>query len=302
MTEPTDVDRFRRLVDHLAPGAALVRSRRLTGGVSATVTALELARGDAGPTTLVVRQHGDLDRRQNPNVARDEFAVLRIAHARGIPVPEPLLLDETGTLSPHPFLVQGYVDGAPDMALGGGAGRVNQAAAQLAAIHAIPGGPELAFLPRFASDAGERPAVLDDALGEGQIRDALDAARSPSVANPPALLHGDYWPGNLLWRNGRLAAVIDWEDARVGDPLADVGNARLEFLFAFGTDAMEALTARYRSLTALDWSGLAYWDLRAALRPCGNLSGWGLDAETERRWRDLHAGFVARALGALPDR
>lgn len=41
-----------------------------------------------------------------------------------------------------------------------------------------------------------------------------------------------------MWRDGQLAAVIDWEDAQLGDPLADVANARLEILWAFGIEAM----------------------------------------------------------------
>jgi aminoglycoside phosphotransferase (APT) family kinase protein len=34
----------------------------------------------------------------------------------------------------------------------------------------------------------------------------------------------------VLWRDGRIVAVIDWEDAQVGDPLADLANTRLELL------------------------------------------------------------------------
>ncbi len=30
----------------------------------------------------------------------------------------------------------------------------------------------------------------------------------------PALVHGDLWPGNVLIRNGRIAAILDWESAR----------------------------------------------------------------------------------------
>ena len=37
-------------------------------------------------------------------------------------------------------------------------------------------------------------------------------------AGPHRLLHGDYWPGNVLWQQGRLAAVLDWEDAALGGP------------------------------------------------------------------------------------
>jgi aminoglycoside phosphotransferase (APT) family kinase protein len=37
----------------------------------------------------------------------------------------------------------------------------------------------------------------------------------------PALLHADLGPGHLLVRDGRLAGVIDWGDARFGDPALD---------------------------------------------------------------------------------
>lgn len=37
----------------------------------------------------------------------------------------------------------------------------------------------------------------------------------------PALLHADLGPEHLLVRDGRLAGVIDWADARLGDPALD---------------------------------------------------------------------------------
>jgi aminoglycoside phosphotransferase (APT) family kinase protein len=37
----------------------------------------------------------------------------------------------------------------------------------------------------------------------------------------PAFLHADLGPEHLLVREGRLAGVIDWGDARVGDPALD---------------------------------------------------------------------------------
>ncbi len=41
------------------------------------------------------------------------------------------------------------------------------------------------------------------------------------VGFEPALLHADLGPAHLLVRDGRLAGVIDWGDARVGDPALD---------------------------------------------------------------------------------
>ena len=72
-----------------------------------------------------------------------------------------------------------------------------------------------------------------------------------------------------------MVAVIDWEDAALGDPLADVANARLEILWAIGTEAMHRFTEEYRSMMPnVDFTYLPLWDLYAALRPVSSISGW----------------------------
>ncbi len=77
------------------------------------------------------------------------------------------------------------------------------------------------------------------------IRSALAHNWPPERRTPSRLLHGDFWPGNTLWRMGRLTAVIDWEDAARGDPLADPGNGRLEVALLWGREAMQAFTDHY---------------------------------------------------------
>jgi aminoglycoside phosphotransferase (APT) family kinase protein len=106
------------------------------------------------------------------------------------------------------------------------------------------------------------------------------------------VLHGDFWPGNTLWRGGELVAVLDWEDAGTGDPLADVGNARLELLWSHGADAMEAFTRRYGSP---DPVALARWDLRADERSTSHIGEWGHDEATQARMRAARDEFVAAA-------
>jgi aminoglycoside phosphotransferase (APT) family kinase protein len=51
-------------------------------------------------------------------------------------------------------------------------------------------------------------------------QEALDA--SASTATPRVWFHGDIAPGNLLLRDGRLAAVIDFGLAGIGDPSCDL--------------------------------------------------------------------------------
>jgi hypothetical protein len=43
----------------------------------------------------------------------------------------------------------------------------------------------------------------------------------------------------------------------------------MEFLWAFGKEAMQQFTDHYQGLTSVDCTDLPYWDLCAALRPAG---------------------------------
>jgi aminoglycoside phosphotransferase (APT) family kinase protein len=57
--------------------------------------------------------------------------------------------------------------------------------------------------------------------------DALLAAwqagvQAPGWNGPPRWVHGDLMDGNLLLRQGRLAAVIDWGSCKAGDPAIDL--------------------------------------------------------------------------------
>lgn len=91
------------------------------------------------------------------------------------------------------------------------------------------------------------------------------ALAAPAWAGPPVWVHGDLQPGNLLLRQGRLAAVIDFGLLGVGDPACDLlpawtllqVDARDVFRAALGPD--EATWARgrgwglYAGVIALDF-------------------------------------------------
>ncbi len=40
---------------------------------------------------------------------------------------------------------------------------------------------------------------------------------------PLSVVHGDFNPANFLYADGRVTALIDWENSRVGDPREDLG-------------------------------------------------------------------------------
>jgi len=270
MTVSNEDQKFAQLVQTIAPQSRLLRTWQLKGGISAAMTALEIERPDGQTSRMIVRRPSAGALKRNPHAAQDEYTLLQLTHSLGLATPTPYHLDQSGTIFAEPFLVIEYVEGRPEFAPADRADSMRQLAIQMARIHSVDCSKlDVAFLPKqttgFVDRFGPRPPTIDTSL-EGRIRDTLEAAWPLPQRNTSALLHGDYWPGNILWRNDRLVAVIDWEDATVGDPLIDLAISRLDLLWIFGSEAMQSFTQQYQSIMAIDYGNLPYWDLGAALR------------------------------------
>jgi aminoglycoside phosphotransferase (APT) family kinase protein len=272
------------------PALRLLRAAPLEGGVSASVVVLEVTDGGP-PRRFVLRRHGPNDLAGNPQVARHEYRLLQALRAAGQPVPEPLLLDTAGDLLPTPYLLQSFVPG--DGVLPADPGPA--LAERLAAIHALPVAG-LGFLSRRADQ-------VEGLLGKPLADPALERIRLAARARWPGpvvadrLLHGDFWPGNVIWDRGRVAAVIDWEDAALGDPRADLGHARVELLWSHGPGVVESFSRRYRALAGTAEADLRLWDLVALLDKVPRIGGWGLPPAREAAMRMAGLGFGEAALG-----
>jgi aminoglycoside phosphotransferase (APT) family kinase protein len=279
------------------------------------MTAIEIEDPDGQTTRMIVRRPGDKTLKQNPHAASDEFRLLQIMRSAGLATPQPYHLDQSGQIFPRPYLVIEYIEGEPEFRPSNVADFSFQLATHLARIHSLDGSTvDLSFLPKQAKvldgNIGKRPAKVDESFDEGRIRDTLEAAWPLPQRNALVLLHGDYWPGNILWQDGKLVAVIDWEDAKLGDPLTDFALSRLEILWIFGVEAMNCFSQHYQSMMALDYTNLPYWDLGAALRLArlagSNLVEWtafftpfGRPDITEQTLREHYQFFITQAFEKL---
>jgi aminoglycoside phosphotransferase (APT) family kinase protein len=275
------------------------------------MTALELRLPDGRTRKVIVRRPGVWAVKRNPHAARDEFRLLHVLQSYGLPIQMPYLLDESGEVFPAPYLVIEYIEGNPDLAPSDLSDYILQLATYLAAIHRVGGSdPAISFLPQRPSHVAGMPEEALAAAGSASerqyARSILESGIPPEELNSSVLLHGDYWPGNVLWRDGRLVAVVDWEDTEIGDPLADVAISRLDMLWAFDIEAMNDFTLQYESKTSIDFRHLPYWDLRAALRVPPTLGEWatvyppfGRKDITEKTMREGVGLFVAQALEKL---
>jgi aminoglycoside phosphotransferase (APT) family kinase protein len=304
MTSSKAYNKFEQVVHKIDPQSKLLRSWELKGGVSAQLMALELERPDGHTQKMIVRQHGEVDLKHNPQLAADEFKLLQLLHSVGLATPVPYYLDQSGEIFSAPYIIIEYIEGKPVFELSHIPDLILQLATHLSRIHQVNCSHlDVSFLPqqeqKYAEKLRERPATVDESVNERRICDTLASVWPFPQRNTSVLLHGDFWPGNILWRDGQLVAVIDWEDAAIGDPLADVANSRLEVLWAFGIDAMQSFTHQYQSMTAIDFTNLPYWDLCAALRRASQISEWGLDDTTEKTMREVHGWFITQAFEKL---
>ncbi|HEX2560772.1 phosphotransferase family protein [Phenylobacterium sp.] len=295
-------DPFETLARRL--GGELVRAWPLTGGVSAATSALEVELADGARRKFVVRRPGGHYLRDLRE--RDVQLLERLADA-GLPAPCPRLLDAEGEIFGQPALVLDYLEGELDFGEADLPAKLDALARQLAAIHAAPLPAFLPLLPRLDERAfaffARTPEAPDESLGESEVRAALRRWPRPPSSNPDTLLHGDFWPGNVLWRDGQISGVIDWEDAAIGDPLYDLAISRLDLLWAYGPSAVEPFTVAYARLAPqVDLTFLPWFDLGACLRPCGQISIWATSAdapaEAASRMRERHASFRSKALAA----
>jgi aminoglycoside phosphotransferase (APT) family kinase protein len=218
------------------PGWEHVEASLVSGGKSNLTFEL---RSDAGEAVLRRPPDGPLLPRAH-DMGR-EARVQRALASTAVPVAA-ILLEDAGDLIGVPFYVMEKVDGyvirtMPDGWAESPADRVGIADVlvdTLADLHAID--PDAVGLEGFGRPAG---------LGERQVRrwsDQWERSKSHDVpavdelarllrARPPtgpggAIVHGDYRIDNCLLGKRMpptIKAVLDWELATLGEPLADLG-------------------------------------------------------------------------------
>jgi len=203
--------------------------------------------GHSNPTFLVAREGARLVLRRPPrgplapsthDVVR-EARLLRAVRAHGVPVAEVLAICEQDGVIGAPFYVMAFVEGVVlteemPAAMEGEAERIAaQLVDELVALHEVD--PSAEELVGFGRPEG----YLERQLKRfGGLYEANPTRRLPDIeavtewlhANlptspAPTVVHGDYRLGNVMFAPSpmHLAAILDWELATIGDPLADLG-------------------------------------------------------------------------------
>ncbi len=293
------------------PNSKLHRCWDLNGGISSKMLAFEITYPNGDTEKMILRQPSDWTLENVKDAAKNEHRLLLLLSKAGIKCQKAYFIDETGDVFNRPSLIVEYLEGSPDLRQKNVSSYLAQYAENLAAIHSITvSNTDLSFLPknvgRFEGDLYKELTHLDDTFQVSRIQKAVLSRWPFQQINESVLLHGDFWPGNTLWNEGQFVATIDWEEAKLGDPLIDLAISRLDLSWVYGLDAVEAFTEHYLELNPIDTTQLPYWDLAVAMRPVTNIKAWasiypGLGREdiTKQTMIKSHQEFIERAFARI---
>ena len=271
----------------VAPGSPL-RVERISGGISNESIGIERA-----GARFVLRRPAKLALEGADRGMRREFRVLSALEGTSVPHPKPVALCEDASVAGGVAYLMEHVDGfAPAFVLPEpfASDEALRRAIPLAAMGALGELARVDWRARGLEDFGRPEGFHDrqverwrrqlsrydtvserDLSGLREVGDWLETHRPADDEWTPGIMHGDYHLANLFVAPAppvRIAAILDWENATIGDPLLDL--ATFLRLLASGGRAhwgeREALIARWEETSGRRAPDLRYWTALSAYK------------------------------------
>jgi aminoglycoside phosphotransferase (APT) family kinase protein len=169
-----------------------------------------------------------------PQVEKEHRWLPRLAQHLPLPVPKPVAMGKPSKDYPWPWSIYQWIEGETASAeriedIGQFASELAQFLSDLQQIDAT-GGPRAGAhsfyrgAPLVVYDGETRIAIekLEGEIDQPTVTSLWEEATRTEWQKPPLWFHGDVAEGNLLVKNGKLSAVIDFGCAGIGDPACDL--------------------------------------------------------------------------------
>jgi len=316
---------------------------KLEGGHSNLTYRIDSADAADGGRSAVIRRPPMGELLPKAHDMGREWACISALWPTPVPVAEPLAFCESPDVTGAHFYVMGLVDGKALYNVDDVEAWVSEPDRQtmaeswidtLAALHSLDpdeigltelGRKEDYVLRQIKTWYRSWTASVDAAkIDDDRIHELHDLlVETVPEQGPATLVHGDYGTHNvMIGRDARVAAVVDWEIATLGDPLADFAyslNAWIEPgdplldnadspTLAPGFPNREFIIDRYATKTGRDLSDLAYYQAFNRFKTACILHGVyarymngqkAIDAEELAMFRERVDNAIGRATTAL---
>jgi len=203
-----------------------------------------------------------------------EAMIQNMLNERGLPIPKAHLSSRDMTILGGSFLVMDFVeaeaiDPLKDL------DNLKIAARTQAELHQIDGKPiseailALGHSARSHSIEGRIEWLLRRAEKYPQLEELFQwvVDNKPQLPEKVSVVHGDFHLGNMLLKDGKVVAILDWSGFQVGDPMAGLGwtlalyisNAKHDFPPEVFEKLIQAYVEEYEKISPVNRDTMDYF-------------------------------------------
>ncbi len=229
-------------------GANIESVDAMRGGMSSAVHRVDLSTRTGVRTTVVLRRYVRPELNvEEPDIAAREARTLSLVEPLDLPTPKMLGVDETGQHCGVPALLMTYLPGQIEWSPSELAPWLHELVSLLPRIHAAGEAVKRVTRPFevYEQDSYDPPAWVSQPRVWERAVEISERRRTQAGTT---FVHRDFHPGNVLWANGRVSGLVDWQAASVGIPDVDVGHCRMNLLGSHGRDVADRFTHLWEQL------------------------------------------------------
>lgn len=281
--------------------SSLAHSHRIEVGLGSTTDVLT-----EGGTRLVLRRYGPWA--DGTETAKRETRALELMQRANIPAPAPIWVDSDGVFDEQAIIIS-FAEGEPELTPANPFDWAEQLANVLSRIHEVRfEGDDIDLFPPGAGQdiarVHDQPElILEHPLGEHLLRRRVVLAQR-DIPSEPVFSHTDFWPGNTMWEDGKLTAVVDWDSPAIGDREMDVAYCALDIKYLGMDRVADHFVKSYREETGESLPNLTHWEAVGLCRPMPDIGEW-VDAwvamgreigkdQARTRYTDILEDFLER--------
>tara|TARA_B100000902_G_scaffold289413_2_gene275676 strand:- start:1597 stop:2487 length:891 start_codon:yes stop_codon:yes gene_type:complete len=273
-----DKERFLKLTEILSPEGDLIYFSRLEGGVSCDVFLLEVKEGTK-INKFVVRTEG---LPTSENTVETEFYLLKSISNKQVPTAEAFYFDNSCEILDKPFMVMSFLEGTIFEPKEREFSFLEIMAKQLICIHQT----DIAYLPELPLRTDPLDGLISYLPKESrwdELSSLIKGLNKEIFEGEKVFLHGDFWLGNLLWKDSLIVGILDWEYAAIGDPLSDLATACLEVRYEVGIEGIEIFKHTYSNFLDIDEYRLSLWLIFVASSTLHFIDEWKLPNKRKKK-------------------